>query len=206
MIPLTGNIWITADLHLGHATILQYDRRPWDNIDKHDNALIGNIKKLVSPEDTLIINGDLCIFGSDQAHRIRAFVDRIPGKKILVYGNHDHLHPMKYIEMGFSLATTALVLPGNVLMAHDPAWAETWPVDQPMLCGHVHGLFRCLRNVVNVGVDVREYRPVLLSDMIEEAKISMKMYEDSRSIWYPVKETKPGDVDWKKVSENRHER
>lgn len=183
----TDKVWLTADFHFGHQHMLEVTERPWANIEKHDRALIRNACELVGKDDIFIINGDLTMKGPDNMAWIERVVSRLPGKKILVFGNHDRLKPLQYIEMGFIVAATSLVLPGGIFVAHDPAWAEVWPKDQPMLCGHVHGLFREVGNVVNVGVDVWDYKPVLL----EEALMVCDCVE---------KKT----VDWKTVSRNRH--
>lgn len=181
------DVWLTADLHLGHKSILNY--RPWSNIDKHDNAIIRNICSVVDENDLLIIVGDLTLAGPSRSDFVKSIIKRLPGKKILVYGNHDKLRPLKYIDYGFTIATTALVLSGGIFVAHDPAWAETWPVDKPMLCGYVHGLFRECRNVVNVGLDVWDFKPVLLERALEL-----------------VRDPQGEKINWKEISKNRHKR
>ena len=60
------------------------------------------------------------------------------------------------------LAATSLVLPGGVLVTHDPSAAVVWPKDKPVLHGHLHGLYRVLDNVVDIGVDVWDFYPVEL--------------------------------------------
>lgn len=182
-----GRVWVTADFHFGHERMLEVTERPWKNIDKHDNALIRYACELVEKDDLFIINGDLTMAGSDRMNYIEKIVRRLPGKKILVFGNHDRLKPLHYVDMGFMIAATSLILPGGIFIAHDPAWAAVWPSDKPMLCGHVHGLFKVIKNVVNVGVDVHNYRPVQLADAIMMAKL-----DDDRK------------VDWKELSKNRH--
>jgi calcineurin-like phosphoesterase family protein len=58
----------------------------------------------------------------------------------------------------------------DIFMAHDPAWAAAIPKDMLMICGHVHGLFKLVERthrVLNVGVDVWDYKPVLFEDALE---------------------------------------
>lgn len=159
-------IWITADLHFGHKNIIKHSDRPWDNVDRMDNDLIKNINELVKPEDLLIINGDLTMYGPNNHRYVRKVVNKIRGQKIIVFGNHDRLKPRTYLSMGFLLAATSLILPNGILVTHDPAEAQVWPKDKPVICGHVHELFKVLDNVVNVGVDVWDFKPVLIEEAL----------------------------------------
>ena len=157
-----GDIWITADLHLAHggdsgkAGILKHEARPFPTIQKHNKALIKNIRAKVKEDDWLIILGDYVWAGPANVSTVEDFTKKIPGKKILVLGNHDRIRPFDYIEFGFTNVTTFMVL-GDTLLAHDPAVAEVWPKNKPVLCGHIHSLFKKQRNVVNVGVDVWDF-------------------------------------------------
>jgi len=180
-------IWITADFHFGHTNILEYCNRPWTNIDRMDNHLIQNIREVVRPEDILIINGDLTMYGPDHHRYVEKIVKKIPGTKVLVFGNHDRLKPRTYITLGFSLAATSLILPNSILVTHDPAEAIVWPKDKPVLCGHIHELFKVLDNVVNVGVDVHKYYPIELKDAVALADLKSNRR-----------------TNWKELSKNRH--
>lgn len=159
-------IWLTADLHFGHEIVRDKCNRPWVNVDKMDNGLIKNMSECVGDNDLLIIAGDIMLFGNSRSNYAEKIVSRLPGIKILVFGNHDRFKPKWYLNRGFVLAATSLVLPDGILVTHDPADATVWPVDKPVLCGHVHGLFQVLDNVVNVGVDVWDYHPVLIDDAL----------------------------------------
>ena len=39
-------IWFTSDTHFGHANVLKFSERPWDDIDDMNYALIENINAL----------------------------------------------------------------------------------------------------------------------------------------------------------------
>lgn len=171
----SGKVWLTADLHFGHGRVVKM--RPWKNADRHDNALIKNMREVVGDDDTLIIVGDLTLAGRDRRDYVASIVRRLPGKKCLVYGNYDKFMPLQYVDMGFMQATTSLVI-GDAMVAHDPAWAELWPTDKPFICGHVHSLFRSLDSVVNVGVDAWNYKPVLLYDALAYADLKSGALRD----------------------------
>lgn len=86
----TPKSWITSDLHFSHKNIMKFcpRTRTFNDIDEMDQALIKEFATKVHPYDTLYILGDVS-FGN--ATRTRAILSQIPGKKILVYGNHDQV-------------------------------------------------------------------------------------------------------------------
>ena len=78
--------WFTADLHLGHANIVAYCRRPFGSVDDMDTALLAAWEAAVRPGDEVWVLGDLAL-----GHIFRAleFASLLPGRKFLVPGNHD---------------------------------------------------------------------------------------------------------------------
>ena len=160
----SGKIWMCSDFHFGHKVVLQ--DRIFQNTDVMDNILIRNANRVVGKDDILIIVGDITMAGGNKSRYAESMVNKLPGKKVLVLGNHDKFKPRWYLKRGFFLVATSLVLDGGILVVHDPSEAENWPVDKPVVCGHVHTLFKVKQNVVNVGVDVWDYTPVLLDDAL----------------------------------------
>jgi calcineurin-like phosphoesterase family protein len=107
--------------------------------------------------------------GTEHKPWFQKTLSKLNGTKILILGNHDKLPALEYVELGFQSVHTSLVV-DDVFMAHDPAWAAAIPKDMLMMCGHVHGLFKLVERthrVLNVGVDVWDYRPVLFEDALE---------------------------------------
>ncbi|MBE6778795.1 MAG: serine/threonine protein phosphatase [Ruminococcaceae bacterium] len=60
----------------------------WDN---HVERLEKNWRNVVSPEDTVVIPGDLSwAMSLEQAREDFAFLHRLPGQKLILKGNHDY--------------------------------------------------------------------------------------------------------------------
>ncbi len=172
-------IFYTADLHCGHRGLLDRGYRPWQTVEEHDTALVARWNEAVSPEDTVWVLGDVAM----SASKLGPIAD-LNGRKILLCGNHDapwpgHAKPrqhQRYLTAGFAeildTITTRTTVGGHqVEMSHLPyegdhtdedRYVEHRPIDEglPLLHGHVHDAWKVRGRMVNVGVDVWDYRPV----------------------------------------------
>lgn len=79
-------IYFTADTHLGHENVIQYEHRPFQTAAQMDEALVRNWNRKVSPEDDIYILGDFTLKGPEKANM---FLERLQGRKYLIRGNHD---------------------------------------------------------------------------------------------------------------------
>ena len=151
--------WYWADPHFGHDMIIEYCKRPYKNSKKMEIDLIRKYKSLVDPEkDTVYIIGDLTLAGPQNQGYVLHIVNQLAGRKIFIIGNHDKLNPFTYVDLGMESVHTAYDT-GKYILHHDPAAAITLP-NRKWLCGHVHTIFKKIRNIVNVGVDQHGFFPV----------------------------------------------
>jgi len=143
-------------------------------------TIVKNWNDVVGVDDIVWILGDLSLCGGQQKQNVGQIINRLNGVKHLVYGNHDKLHPLDYIEMGFQTVHYPIFqLPNGWYLGHDPVLAELLPEKSIYLCGHVHGLFRTLLTekqtfLVNVGIDVSYFSPFSYEDIkriISEEKL-----------------------------------
>ena len=176
------DIWYTADPHFDHGAIIQYCDRPFPfnpgdiksvlkAVMSMNDHIIDEYNKLVKPGDEVWILGDFTMRGFDYKEIVRKkFVRPLNGVKHLIYGNHDRFRPLEYVDMGFASAHSwyhqELL---DIHLCHDPATSVVRK-DKLWLCGHVHDLFKTARNVINVGVDVWDFRPVHLDEIIKLGK------------------------------------
>jgi calcineurin-like phosphoesterase family protein len=84
-LALGQRVWLTSDLHLGHANIIGYCDRPFHDTESMDAALLQLLGKVV-PGELLVIVGDIALGKFGEA---MALLKSLPGRKILVAGNHD---------------------------------------------------------------------------------------------------------------------
>ena len=164
--------WYTADPHFGHNNILKFQKRPFRSITQMDTALIMNITAVVQPDDDLWIVGDFGFGGSaGKEGYLEGVFHRIPGRKHLIVGNHDDERVQNLPWESCSQLTEFTDGETMVTLCHYPM--ITWNRARKgaiQIFGHVHSSWRGTRNSVNVGVDVWDYRPVQIDDILARAK------------------------------------
>lgn len=84
-----SQVFFTADLHLGHAKIVELSHRPFNSIEEHDQAIYNNWFKAVNDDDIVWVLGDVSIEGTWK-HALD-IIRQLPGRKRLMTGNHDQV-------------------------------------------------------------------------------------------------------------------
>ena len=80
-------IFYTSDLHLGHANVIRFDKRPFADVEEMDQYIIARWNERVSEDDTVYILGDICHRNSRDSSW---YLKQLKGHKILILGNHDN--------------------------------------------------------------------------------------------------------------------
>jgi calcineurin-like phosphoesterase family protein len=168
----------TSDTHFGHANIIRYSRRPFEDAQQMDEALIASWNAAVGDDDLVYHLGDFTLAGPAFAERVFA---RLRGR-IRVLGNHWH-HDGRWLPRGFGpsrlrsasghavdilppMAVLDLPVAGRkqpIVLCHYPLarWDRghhgAWH-----LHGHSHGTYRGEGAILDVGVDCHGYAPIRL--------------------------------------------
>jgi calcineurin-like phosphoesterase family protein len=161
--------------------------RPFDSVEDMDECLIERWNRYVDKRDTVWHLGDV---GMGSMTRTLTLVSsRLKGTKHLIVGNHDkvwhgnrnaHQHFPEFMESFQSVSSHGRrkILGRQVLLSHlpyvgdhiTPDRFEQWRLPNlglPLLHGHVHTEWQKLGNMLNVGVDRWEFRPVSLGEVAE---------------------------------------
>lgn len=159
------NTWFTSDWHIGDTRVNML-RRPFINEDEMFFRLKDEHNKLVHPNDTVYVLGDVCF---RKAKHVLSAVKDFNGKKILVRGNHDRdtsdeeflVYFDQVIAEGEGLEIEYKNI--NFYLTHYPT---TTRQDIFNLVGHIHDAWKFQPNMINVGVDVNHFRPVNADEII----------------------------------------
>jgi len=81
------NLYI-SDTHFGHRNVINFDRRPFADIEQMNRALIALWNDRVQPDDDVWILGDFC-YRSERAPEW--YLRQLKGHKHLIVGNHDNV-------------------------------------------------------------------------------------------------------------------
>ncbi|MDD1703969.1 MAG: 2'-5' RNA ligase family protein [Methanoregula sp.] len=168
------DIFLIADLHLGHANIIRYCSRPFlfPNVQEMDAVLIRNWNATVSPNSTAYLLGDLR-YGND-APPSSHYREQLAGKVTYIAGNHDDPEPGM-------IRSADLVYEGRkFLLVHDPSDAPIG-FDGWVIHGHHHNnqlaefpfINFCDRRI-NVSVEVVGYVPVSLKEITSRIRHAEK--------------------------------
>ena len=174
--------FFTSDTHFGHANIIKYCARPFENTEEMDKVLIENWNKKV-PKDGLVYHlGDFAWGTINYWERIR---EQLNGEIILIYGNHDdRLLYNERMHRLFKEVTpqkkvwfdkTCIYMNHYPFLCFGGAWEgldATW-----QLFGHVHSnprseegldhkrLVNCFPTQYDVGVDNNNFTPISFDEV-----------------------------------------
>ena len=168
---MNSKIWFTSDLHLGHAMVIKYSKRPFENVHEMNETLIRNWNSVVRQEDHVYLIGD---FSFQKPEEAKKTIFRLMGQIYLITGNHDHRKGViqscssrfVWIKDYFDLKheEQRIVLCHYPFLTWNGCHRGSWH-----LHGHCHG---SLPDEVNkyakrldVGVDVHNYFPITFENV-----------------------------------------
>ncbi len=162
-----SKIFITSDLHLDHANIIRFCKRPFLNIEEMNKTLINNWNNTISKSDTVYFIGDLAYGRGSKPTDY--WLNKLNGKIIFIKGNHDKSSKIKlYDNYIFEYKKVKFFL------THEPndvpqdwnGWA---------ICGHKHNnsleefpFINKNTKRINVSVELTKYRPVDMDEIIKK--------------------------------------
>jgi calcineurin-like phosphoesterase family protein len=174
----------TADLHIGHTNANAIIPRPFKSLEHMHDSLVREFNMRLKPEDACIHLGDL---GMGNKHRIYETLRLFNGRWSLIRGNHDRNNGVKTIgDFLFVRIGRYLVFANHIPYYYTEAAGSVkdsdlvplWLIEgiekacDFSICGHVHNSwkhsFEGKIPTINVGVDVRDYRPMFDDDLIRE--------------------------------------
>ena len=120
-----------------------------------------NWNAMIEPQDTVYCLGDFAFLSAAYQLDGMNLFKRLAGHKHLVKGNHDR---GLVLTLGWEKIHLEPVLLDGVVLTHhgDDYMRVNQNRDKvPIFCAHVHEVWKQRANLLNVGVDVWHFRPVL---------------------------------------------
>ena len=172
-------IYFTSDNHFCHSNIIGSCNRPFNNVNTMNKEMIDRWNSLVTQTDEVYILGDFLYRGT--AKDANNILSRLKGKKYLIKGNHEkylsdpdfHQNAFEWIKDYYVLTYQGI----EFVLFHFPIlfWHKSHR-GSIHLYGHVHNnsdfdnigekLKVLGSNAINVGVDVNDFYPVSIKQII----------------------------------------
>jgi len=165
-------VYFWSDQHFGHANIIKYSNRPFDDKSHMDKVMVKNYFDTVGDEDLVVWVGDVAFSAVEEC---RGLLSNLPGQKILIVGNHDfdrkenfkkyQIFSEIFMATSFQMKFEKNIC--NLLVSH-------YPVDEHLLTpntlnihGHIHTHDADFKNI-NVSVEKTNYAPIDITGIIKE--------------------------------------
>lgn len=152
-------IHIITDTHFGHDTLKIFGLRPND----FEEKIIRNWQEKVGVGDTVIHLGD---FGFDKDDENVKRITSLPGKKILLRGNHDKNSLEYYMNNGFDFCCDELTMTAadiKILFTHRPRYDHSYDIN---IHGHHHNIHYppVDKLFLPIALEVMGYAPISMDE------------------------------------------
>jgi len=177
------NYYLIGDIHFCHKNITNLVNRPSNWKEK----IIENWKNTVRDSDTVILVGDVC-FSVKNYKPCAEIINNLPGKKILIYGNHDRWMKGRIFRVEYDFILSNLFVKINRSNTSINVFIQHYPPTERdiMSLREKHGRYVHLfihshshdtkpfiytingTPVVNVSVEATNYKVVSFRSVIDE--------------------------------------
>lgn len=172
-------IWVTSDLHFCHNRDFIYNPRGFDNVNDMNEVIVKNWNKVVQPEDTVYLLGDIML--NDNSKGIK-LLKSLKGHIHIIRGNHDTETRCELYETCWNVDkvdyVTMFKYNGiNFYCSHYPTITENFGEEFKLktavinLYGHTHqktNFYNDAFFMYHVGVDSHNCTPVSIEQIITE--------------------------------------
>jgi calcineurin-like phosphoesterase family protein len=169
---LNRDIWVTSDTHFGHANIIKFCNRPFDNVHEMDATMVEHWNTVVKPQDLVYHLGDVYFPQNVAIPRLR----QLNGTKRLILGNHDRIDSFiscrpRYFQKIYcwrEMPEFDLIL--SHVPVHDDALQHRGGSYAINVHGHIHDRLIDDPRYVNVCVEHTQYTPVHIEELAKRAR------------------------------------
>ena len=161
-------------IHFGHKNIVNFCDRPIN----HEDIIMKNWYNVVDWDDTILHLGDVAFGNKEAIQWWSDTIKRLPGKKYLIKGNHDHSRSIKIYKDIFEVINPFVQDFSDVkfYFSHYPDHPikDEWDIN---VHGHIHnnplqGDFSPMVDInkiyENVSIEVTNYSPILFSSILQK--------------------------------------
>ena len=177
--------YFTSDLHFMHNKPFLYEPRGFASVHDMNEAIIKNFNEVMDWSDTLYILGDCFLNNNEEGMKL---MRRLPGKKYIIYGNHDTDTRQTLMGEEFNCLGYAHMRKFcgyNFYLSHYPTLTYNHDIEKPLkrkvinLCGHTHTkdkFYDWDKGIIyHVELDAHNNFPVSIETIIEDINLKSHM-------------------------------
>jgi calcineurin-like phosphoesterase family protein len=112
-------IFFTSDWHIGHNHVIDFDNRPFRDLEHMHKELVRRFNNIVPKDGLTYFLGDMTFTGSEFT---KGIISQLNGTKVLLLGNHDKASNSCY-NSGFDVvlnSATIYIQNQKVTLSHCP--------------------------------------------------------------------------------------
>ena len=173
------NLYI-SDLHFGHANVINFDHRPFSDVEEMDRMQIKFWNSRGQQDDHVYIIGDFC-YRNERPEEW--YLRQLKGHKHLIIGNHDQNLVKNDKAMSYLETVDKMMLvqeeDKRIVLCHYPLcdWyrkaSGSWHI-----YGHIHknkddvyDFIKRQEKALNAGCMINNYAPVSLNEMVRNNEL-----------------------------------
>jgi calcineurin-like phosphoesterase family protein len=168
--------WFTSDTHFFHENIIKFCNRPFLSAADMNKTLIHNWNKVVGPNDFVYHLGDVFIGGTEEERCEVLYA--LNGRKRLIIGNHDEsLMKQKGLMVFEKISLWKGFRNEGFTCSHIPQELKRLRDGSCNAHGHTHTDIEEDKHYINVCVDVRNFTPVHMDQILIEVREAVRSDE-----------------------------
>lgn len=150
--------YFTSDHHFGHSNIIDFELRPFENIDHMNTEMISRWNNTVRKQDIVYHAGDFSFLNKEDTTKI---FDKLNGRIRLIMGNHDRARSVSWWKsVGFEeVYEYPICYKDFYWVSHEPMYMNKH-IPYVNMHGHTHGTKIEGKSFINLCVEHWEYTPV----------------------------------------------
>lgn len=152
------NVFFISDHHFGHKHIIDFESRPFENVNEMNERMIECWNAVVGKQDKVFHLGDFSFLNQEKT---KAIVSRLNGYKVLILGNHDRGRSRQWwLDVGFDeVSEHPIIYKDFFFLSHEPMYMNKH-MPYVNVHGHIHSQKYAGINYFNVSVEHWDYTPI----------------------------------------------
>jgi calcineurin-like phosphoesterase family protein len=153
-----SKVFFISDHHFGHKHIIDFESRPFKDVDEMNEVMIEKWNTVVGKQDKVFHLGDFSFLNKEKT---KAIVSRLNGYKILILGNHDRGRSRAWwLDAGFDeVSEYPIIYKDFFFLSHEPMYMNRH-MPYVNVHGHIHSQKYEGINYFNVSVEHWDYMPL----------------------------------------------